>query len=200
MDLRKTVSEAPAPDRMTAPGLFPLRETRQRLVRDKSAILARDTPRQFTRPRPSGAGDRHAPAQAPCWCAMLGRAKAGVLPLSVFGALFASAARMIPHHPGFAAFRKSAKKDAFWKARERGCWRTHRGAQACSNSAADVAGYSRLMGKTSAVVAWNTLRRLTRHRRNWRRRFRCAASSVRLHCPLASRPHRFDQILTMQQA
>ena len=50
---------------------------------------------------------------------MLGRAKAGVLPLSVFGALFASAARMIPDHPGFAAFRKSAKKDAFWKARER---------------------------------------------------------------------------------
>ncbi|MGO8910463.1 MAG: hypothetical protein ACLQDM_14245 [Bradyrhizobium sp.] len=39
--------------------------------------------------------------------------KAAVLPLSVFGALFVGAARIIPGHPGFAAFRKSAKKDAF---------------------------------------------------------------------------------------
>jgi hypothetical protein len=53
---------------------------------------------------------------------------ADVLPLSVFGALFVSAARIIPGHPGLAAFWKSAKKDAFQKARERGCWRTHRGA------------------------------------------------------------------------
>jgi hypothetical protein len=40
--------------------------------------------------------------------------KAGLLPLSAFGALFVSAARMIPGHPGVAAFRKSAK-DAFLK-------------------------------------------------------------------------------------
>ena len=39
--------------------------------------------------------------------------KAGLLPLSVFGALFVSAARIIPGHPGVAAFRKSAKQDAF---------------------------------------------------------------------------------------
>jgi hypothetical protein len=37
--------------------------------------------------------------------------KAGVLPLSVFGALFVSAARIIPGHPGFTAFRKSAKEE-----------------------------------------------------------------------------------------
>jgi hypothetical protein len=53
---------------------------------------------------------------------------ADVLPLSVFGALFVSVARVISGHPSLAAFRKSAKKDAFQKARERGCWRTHRGA------------------------------------------------------------------------
>jgi hypothetical protein len=39
--------------------------------------------------------------------------KAGLLPLSVFGALFVSAARIILGHPAVAAFRKSAKKDAF---------------------------------------------------------------------------------------
>jgi hypothetical protein len=51
---------------------------------------------------------------------MLGRAsKAGVLPLSVIGALLDSAARIIRNHPGFAAIRKAAKKDSFWKARER---------------------------------------------------------------------------------
>jgi len=45
---------------------------------------------------------------------MPGRApKVGVLPLSVFGALFVSAARIILGHPAVAAFRKSAKKDAF---------------------------------------------------------------------------------------
>jgi hypothetical protein len=43
------------------------------------------------------------------------RQKPGLLPLSAFGALFVSAARMIPGHPGVAAFRKSAKKDAFLK-------------------------------------------------------------------------------------
>jgi hypothetical protein len=39
--------------------------------------------------------------------------KAQLLPLSVFGALFVSPARIISGHPGVAAFRKSAKKDAY---------------------------------------------------------------------------------------
>jgi hypothetical protein len=51
-------------------------------------------------------------ALGPSWANRRHR-KAGLLPLSVFGALFVSAARIIPGHPGVAAFRKSAKQDAF---------------------------------------------------------------------------------------
>ena len=43
------------------------------------------------------------------------RQKAGLLPLSAFCALFVSTARTILGHPGVAAFRKTAKKDAFLK-------------------------------------------------------------------------------------
>jgi hypothetical protein len=48
-----------------------------------------------------------------CWCAMLGRAKSGPVAAISLWCSIVSAARIIPGHPGVAAFRKSAKKDAF---------------------------------------------------------------------------------------
>jgi hypothetical protein len=76
LDLRKTVSEAPAPDRMTAPGLFPLRESGSGSSGGARIFVVRTTrvhpPKAFggygmrQRKRPVGARCSDVPKRACC--------------------------------------------------------------------------------------------------------------------------------------
>ena len=72
---------------------------------------------------------------------MLGRAKAGVLPLSVFGALLFSATRTILSSRSLPSGvgKKDARSEGSREEKD-GCRRTHRGAQAAAIRAADAAG------------------------------------------------------------
>jgi class 3 adenylate cyclase len=93
---------------------------------------------------------------------MFGRApKAGVLPLSVFGALLVSATRTIHGHPGLRlpeSGRRTRSEGS--RAAKDGCRRAHCGAQAAAILAADVAVYSRLV----AMDEEGTLVQLKGHR------------------------------------